>query len=381
LFNAVNTMFVNNVGPNCAPGAATAMGATGPFGASKNNLESGTTCTNLATQQGSVFGSAQIGPLESNGGPTPTHALLAGSSAIDAGTCILLTDQRGVARPLDGDSNGSLLCDIGAFERARPGFGIIQNLGVPGLSPGTASVRANETLKETFTWDVPAPSNWGALGALDFRLRLNGSIVFWVRWEQLADTFQLIDSSGQPTGFELPAGADVRLSANGVNLLLSAAEARGSGITGQRATVVLPLQFDDSTQGRVYNIEVSAQDDDGRQDPFTNAGTITVQGAAVSDNDKREREKEKPLTELGRLKKARSNDGGFDDEQTEGNVMATRCDQNEIDIGSMDGIVVLRLRGNSRGVCQYVKVGDYIQVDGQKVNEGLFWVDDLDIDD
>jgi hypothetical protein len=66
-----------------------------------------------------------IGPLQSNGGPTWTHALLPGSPAIDAGTpsrCPT-ADQRGYARPEDGDGDGNPICDIGAFEfGALPAF-------------------------------------------------------------------------------------------------------------------------------------------------------------------------------------------------------------------------------------------------------------------
>ena len=55
---------------------------------------------------------AGLDSLANNGGPTLTHALLAGSPAIDAADNAVCpaTDQRGVARP-QGPG-----CDIGAFE-------------------------------------------------------------------------------------------------------------------------------------------------------------------------------------------------------------------------------------------------------------------------
>jgi hypothetical protein len=67
-----------------------------------------------------------LGPLQNNGGPTETHALLNGSPAIDAGeipNCTdnlgapIPTDQRGLHRPANGGI--SLRCDIGAFELYR----------------------------------------------------------------------------------------------------------------------------------------------------------------------------------------------------------------------------------------------------------------------
>jgi hypothetical protein len=61
-----------------------------------------------------------LGPLQSNGGPTSTHALLPGSPAIDAGDPIFIpppsTDQRGC--PFDRVFNGRL--DIGSFETQPP---------------------------------------------------------------------------------------------------------------------------------------------------------------------------------------------------------------------------------------------------------------------
>ncbi len=60
---------------------------------------------------GNIVGvTAQLGPLANNGGPTFTHALLAGSPAIDAGDTLEATDQRGEPRPF------GLADDIGAFE-------------------------------------------------------------------------------------------------------------------------------------------------------------------------------------------------------------------------------------------------------------------------
>ena len=67
-------------------------------------------------------------PLKDNGGSTQTHALKDNSPAIDAGDpkgCkdqggkLLTTDQRGFARPFDGDGNGSARCDMGAYELVK----------------------------------------------------------------------------------------------------------------------------------------------------------------------------------------------------------------------------------------------------------------------
>jgi len=64
-----------------------------------------------------------LGPLQDNGGPTFTHALLPGSPAIDKGNSSLTTDQRGRTRPVDDPnsaSGGGNNSDIGAFEVQLP---------------------------------------------------------------------------------------------------------------------------------------------------------------------------------------------------------------------------------------------------------------------
>jgi hypothetical protein len=78
-----------------------------------NNIYSDASCGS-----GTPVVDPMVGSLQDNGGLTWTHALLVGSPAIDMGdnaTC-MYTDQRGALRRYDGDKNGSLVCDIGAYE-------------------------------------------------------------------------------------------------------------------------------------------------------------------------------------------------------------------------------------------------------------------------
>lgn len=82
------------------------------------NLDSDATCITNGVNNDITAADPLLGPLQLNGGGnTETHALLAGSPALDAipfdsDSCSLLPDdQRGVARPQEEG------CDIGAFER------------------------------------------------------------------------------------------------------------------------------------------------------------------------------------------------------------------------------------------------------------------------
>lgn len=80
------------------------------------------TPTNIWGNGGALL-NPMIGPLQNNGGPTFTHALLEGSPAIDQGNSPLYTtDQRGYPRPsgsplmgLPGDGS-----DMGSYERLGP---------------------------------------------------------------------------------------------------------------------------------------------------------------------------------------------------------------------------------------------------------------------
>ena len=101
------------------------------------------------------------GPLIDNGGFTLTLALSTSSPAVDAGNnanCPL-TDQRGFARPIDGDGDSVANCDIGAFE-LQPNFTPTRTLAssaTPTLTvPPTSSPTTSSTPTLTAT---PAPTD------------------------------------------------------------------------------------------------------------------------------------------------------------------------------------------------------------------------------
>ena len=86
-----------------------------------HNLERWNTC-GLTEPTSMTSQPTGLALLADNGGPTPTHAIVAGGPAIDAAddaTCAMAgvdgSDQRGVARP-DGDPASAAGCDIGAVE-------------------------------------------------------------------------------------------------------------------------------------------------------------------------------------------------------------------------------------------------------------------------
>lgn len=94
-------------------------GAGGSFLSNGHNLDGDGSC-GLAAGSDQPRSDPFLGPLAGNGGPSLTHALLAGSPAIDAGDDDLCPDedQRGAARPDDGNLDGTAVCDIGAIEQA-----------------------------------------------------------------------------------------------------------------------------------------------------------------------------------------------------------------------------------------------------------------------
>ncbi|MEX2168320.1 MAG: S8 family serine peptidase [Pirellulales bacterium] len=97
----------------------------------------------------------KLGPLADNGGPTLTHLPAAESPAIDAAVSGGPTvDQRGVARPADGNNDGLAVSDIGAVEMYHASISGrkfqdqnqngIQDVGEPGIAGWTMYLDLNQ---------------------------------------------------------------------------------------------------------------------------------------------------------------------------------------------------------------------------------------------
>ena len=108
-----------------------------------NNLVTDASCGGLPATQ-TTIAALDLQALADNGGPTPTHAITAGSSAYDAaGTgCTGLADQRGVIR------YAGSACDVGAFEYTlQSGANLVVNaLGDDG--DGSCTELAGCTLRD-----------------------------------------------------------------------------------------------------------------------------------------------------------------------------------------------------------------------------------------
>jgi CSLREA domain-containing protein len=126
-----NTLIAGNYDNNPTTTSSDCISVSGWLNSLAYNLiQDVTNCNIGGNTTGNLTGiEANLGPLQDNGGPTFTHALLTDSPAIDAGNpadCTdetgtpLETDQRGSPRPADGQQDGTIACDIGAFELLLP---------------------------------------------------------------------------------------------------------------------------------------------------------------------------------------------------------------------------------------------------------------------
>jgi PKD repeat protein len=149
-----------------------------PISANGFNLDSDGSCDGATTS-----GFINLGPLQDNGGPTQTMALLSGSVAIDGGddAACASTDQRGIARPQGNH------CDVGAFEADNSAP--TANAGGPYLGAVNTSIAFDGSASSdpeadslTYAWDfgdgssgtgVMPSNNYAAAGIYTVCLTVN----------------------------------------------------------------------------------------------------------------------------------------------------------------------------------------------------------------
>jgi hypothetical protein len=149
-----NSIIANSTRGNCADG-------TGMLTADSHNLATDGSCSS-ATR-----GSPNLQPLADNGGPTMTMALKLPSDAVDKGDNAVAAappvnnmDQRGVTRPQDGNNDGIVTSDIGAYELT--GVLVVTTTDDVIAPDGKTSLREaitpanNQIGMDTITFSIPA---------------------------------------------------------------------------------------------------------------------------------------------------------------------------------------------------------------------------------
>lgn len=115
----------NGSSPNCATSNAALISSGG------YNIDSGNSC-GFAASGDQVMTDPHLSALGRFGGGMLTQAPLDGSPAIDAaGSSCPPSDQRGEARPQDGNGDGVAACDIGAHERVYENRAPVADAGGP----------------------------------------------------------------------------------------------------------------------------------------------------------------------------------------------------------------------------------------------------------
>ncbi len=240
----------------------------------RNSIVDGNSAQNGFNIHGSYIGTnnlidtdPQLGPLQDNGGPTQTMMPLPGSPAIDRANAAYCpsTDQRGVARPVDGDGDGTPACDIGAVEApgitpvrvqsitrgdpsptnaANVGFTVTFDAAVTGVSAGNFALVAGGPSGASITGVSGSGTTWTVAantGTGDGTLRLDMDNATGVSGPGDAPVANVPFATGEPYTIDktAPTVSLSSLNADPTNTNISVTVTFSEGITGFDASDVV----------------------------------------------------------------------------------------------------------------------------------------------
>jgi len=225
-------------------------------------------------------------PLGHYGGPTETHALLPNSLALDAGLngaafwAGLTTDQRGLERFMDGNGDGDIIVDIGAYEAGTFRVSTTSDEDDGNYGPNDLSLREAIALaalvpgEDVITLDSPR----------------SGRATF-----ELSQGTLIIDSDVSIQG---PGADRLAIDAAGTGRVFCVAEGvtasiSGLNLTGGRAFAYVGPWFVPLPGGGIYNegsltlseVAVTGNVATSSGGGIYNVGTLTLQDSTISGNE------------------------------------------------------------------------------------------------
>lgn len=203
----------------------------------------------------------------------------------------------GHSAPVQGQFGGG----IGAFQGTCSGFGIggignfggcsfgsgfgggfggaggIGGFGGFALATPDSTVKVGESLPLIFGWVVPAPGTWRDIRTLEVRLRDQGRLALWVRWDGSSNTLALVDpATGGTTGPRRHPGSEGQLRGRLASLAVADSAKEDAGPGGDSLALLLPVAFARAAAGRTFLLEIGATHADGELF-FATAGRVTVE--------------------------------------------------------------------------------------------------------
>ncbi len=196
---------------------------------------------------------------------------LSGTISVDVrglGTGTFFVD---LSDPVNGTiSDGTGQCTISVTTLTIGTFQVV---------PADARVPAGSRINYSMTWTVPPSEVWRDLNTIDLRFRKGNQIPLWLRWDETANTFSVCEESNSAIVCSAAAmpGTSTILQTPLADVYLADTSVVGTGPTGPSVALNLSIAFREKAAGHLYDLEVAATDDFGRQDDFVQATTVHVQ--------------------------------------------------------------------------------------------------------